>query len=73
MSAVAAAIKAGFPVGDALRVGRDDLAGAGFDKVEYLDLCDAETLVWVDKYARAARLLAAAWVGGVRLIDNIAV
>ncbi len=73
MSAVGAAIKAGFPVGDALRVGRDDLLGAGFEKVEYLDLCDAETLVWVEKYARASRLLCAAWVGGVRLIDNIAV
>jgi pantoate--beta-alanine ligase len=73
MSAVGAAIKAGFPVADALRVGRDDLAGAGFEKVEYLDLCDAQTLVWVDRYAREARLLAAVWVGGVRLIDNIAV
>ncbi len=73
MSAVAAAIRAKFPVADALRVGRDDLMGAGFEKVEYLDLCDAETLVWVDKYTRASRLLCAAWVGGVRLIDNIAV
>ncbi len=73
MSAVAAAIRAKFPVADALRVGRDDLLGAGFEKVEYLDLCDAQTLVWVDKYAREARLLAAVWVGGVRLIDNIAV
>jgi pantoate--beta-alanine ligase len=73
MSAVAAALRAGFPVADALRVGRDDLIAAGFDRVDYFDLCDAGTLDWVDAHRPGTRLLAAAWVGGVRLIDNIAI
>ncbi len=73
MQAVAAAIRAGFPVADALRVGRADLTGAGFEKVDYLDFCDADTLDWLDRQTGSGRLLAAAWVGGVRLIDNIAV
>ena len=49
------------------------LLDAGFERVEYIDLCDAETLLWIDRLDGPARLLAAAWVGGVRLIDNIAV
>lgn len=73
MQAVAGAIKAGMDVPRVLEVGRQDLMNAGFDKVEYLDLCDAATLVWVERFSGPARLLAAAWVGGVRLIDNIAV
>lgn len=73
MQAVAGAIRAGMLVPHALEVGRQDLANAGFERVEYLDLCDAGTLEWVDRFAGPARLLAAAWVGGVRLIDNVAV
>jgi pantoate--beta-alanine ligase len=38
-----------------------------------MELCDAQTLLWTDRLDNPARLLAAAWVGGVRLIDNIAV
>ena len=46
---------------------------AGFDSVEYIALRDAETLGPVTDAARPLRMLAAAWLGGVRLIDNIAV
>lgn len=46
---------------------------AGFDRVEYLVLCDGETLLPSADLGRPLRLLVAAWAGEVRLIDNIAV
>lgn len=46
---------------------------AGFTDVEYLDLRAADSLEVMDRPDRPARLLAAAWLAGVRLIDNIAV
>jgi pantoate--beta-alanine ligase len=73
MSAVALALRGGAPVAPTLSAAKAALLQAGFDKVEYIDLCDAETLLWIDGLDGSARLLAAAWVGGVRLIDNIPV
>lgn len=49
------------------------LASAGFGPVDYVALCDAETLAPLSDVDREARLLAAAWIGETRLIDNIAV
>ena len=46
---------------------------AGFTKVEYLELRSADKLDLLDRPDRPARLLAAAWLAGVRLIDNIAI
>ncbi|MFV8557771.1 pantoate--beta-alanine ligase [Sulfitobacter sp. SBS6] len=46
---------------------------AGFTQVEYLDLRSADQLELMTTPDRPARLLAAAWLAGVRLIDNIAV
>lgn len=46
---------------------------AGFTEVEYLDLRAADTLEPLTTPDRPGRLLAAAWLAGVRLIDNIAV
>jgi pantoate--beta-alanine ligase len=54
-----------------LEAGRKALRDAGFDPVDYLALCDADTLAPVDRVARPSRLLAAAYLGSVRLIDNI--
>jgi pantoate--beta-alanine ligase len=73
MAGVARDIAGGADVPATLARGRAELLAAGFETVEYLDLCDAATLIWVDRFEREARLLVAAWVGGVRLIDNIAV
>lgn len=73
MSAAAQAMRAGMPVPQALAAATAGLLAAGFERVDYMDLCDAETLLWIDRVDGPARLLAAAWVGGVRLIDNIAV
>ena len=71
MMAAAEAIGAGQAVGDALKAARQAVLAAGFDEVEYLELRDAERLTPLDLLDRPARMLAAAWLGGVRLIDNI--
>ncbi|MDE4274846.1 pantoate--beta-alanine ligase [Phaeobacter gallaeciensis] len=52
---------------------RAALQAAGFGEVEYLDLRFADTLAPLQTPTRPARLLVAAWLDGVRLIDNIAV
>jgi pantoate--beta-alanine ligase len=49
------------------------LEAAGFTEVEYLDLRACDDLSELETPDRPARLLAAAWLAGVRLIDNIAV
>lgn len=73
MTAAAQAIRAGQLPATALPTARDRLLKAGFQKVEYIVTRDAETLLdWTDP-ARPARMLAAAWLEDVRLIDNIAV
>ena len=61
------------PVAKALGDGVDALRDGGFDAVDYLDLRHAETLAPLEAFHRPARLLAAARLGSVRLIDNIAV
>lgn len=73
MSGAARAMRTGMPVPQALAAATAGLLAAGFERVDYMDLCDAETLLWIDRVDGPARLLAAAWAGGVRLIDNIAV
>jgi pantoate--beta-alanine ligase len=69
----AAAIQRGGEVSEALATARDRLAKAGFDPIDYVELCDAETLAPVRAVERPARLLAAARIGRTRLIDNLAV
>ncbi len=46
---------------------------AGFNGVDYLELRDGGDLSLLDRAKPEARLFAAAWLAGVRLIDNIAV
>ena len=53
--------------------GRGQLARAGFDRVDYLTVADALTLAPVADAAKPARVLAAAWLGRTRLIDNVPV
>lgn len=49
------------------------LLNAGFSDIEYIELRCAETLDPLTHATRPARLFAAAWTDGVRLIDNIPV
>ena len=56
-----------------LEAARAEILAGGFARVEYLDLRHPQTLTPLDRLDRPARLLAAAWLGPVRLIDNVAV
>ena len=49
------------------------IMAAGFNEIDYLELRDGGDLSLLDKTKPDARLFAAAWLAGVRLIDNIAV
>jgi pantoate--beta-alanine ligase len=48
------------------------LREAGFGKVDYVAVRDAETLEVPGPATRSRRVLAAAWLGKTRLIDNVA-
>ena len=49
------------------------LLASGFSVVDYVAVRDAETLAQITSLAKPARILAAAWLGKTRLIDNMAV
>lgn len=53
--------------------GKAELEAAGFDAVDYLDICDGTDLTPLAALDRPARILTAAWLGRTRLIDNLAV
>ena len=66
-------IRAGQSDRMAIREAAEKLRAAGFERVEYIELRDAETLMPSDDPRRPRRMLSAAWLDGVRLIDNIPV
>jgi pantoate--beta-alanine ligase len=55
---------------EAAAAGSAALLQAGFNKVDYLELVDAETLQPLIDRGRYGRAAAAAWLGQTRLIDN---
>jgi pantoate--beta-alanine ligase len=57
----------------AIAEAKDDLIQAEFDRIDYIALRDTDTLGELNPDSKAGRLLAAAWLGKTRLIDNIAV
>jgi pantoate--beta-alanine ligase len=61
------------PVGTALRQGKQSLVDAGFLRIDYFALVDAETLEPLEQPRGEMRLIAAAVMGTTRLIDNVAV
>lgn len=73
MSRAAAQIRSGGDAGTVLARCAAALMVAGFDRVEYVELRDAARLEPVSQADRPLRLLAAGWLGEVRLIDNIPV
>jgi len=71
LQAAAARLAEGQPVSEAEHEGIAALQASGFEP-DYLRLADATTLRPLDALQRPARLLAAARLGTVRLLDNIA-
>ncbi len=69
----ARALGEGEAVPDVLARAAERLADAGFSPIDYVALCDADTLVPLAILDRPARLFAAARIGRTRLIDNLPV
>jgi pantoate--beta-alanine ligase len=67
------AVHAGEPIVRAETDAARHLLAAGFTSVDYVALRNAETLAPITDLAAPARILAAAWLGKTRLIDNMAV
>jgi pantoate--beta-alanine ligase len=63
----------GAPVHRTLAEARSAIVSAGYEQVEYLELRAEENLAPMHELDRPARLLAAAWLGETRLIDNVKV
>lgn len=71
LSMLADDIRSGMALDRAEEDARLRLLAAGFDKVDYIVARDADTLLPPVIGTRNLRLLAAAWLGKARLIDNI--
>ncbi len=68
----AAKLSDGRVAAEPLRVARTALAAAGFD-VDYFALVDGRSLAPLEQCVPGSRLIAAARLGAVRLLDNVAV
>ncbi|RUV97432.1 pantoate--beta-alanine ligase [Mesorhizobium sp.] len=71
--ASAARIVDGRPVSAVLAEARAAILEAGYRNAEYLELRAEDDLKPLEVFDRPARLLAAAWLGETRLIDNVPV
>ncbi|SUS03993.1 pantothenate synthetase [uncultured Defluviicoccus sp.] len=73
ISRLAADVAAGADSAQRAEVAMADLTAAGFGRGDYVTVRDGETLQpWTDR-RRRGRVLAAAWLGRTRLIDNVPV
>jgi len=70
---MAAAIMGGADIASERAKGLERLSRAGFEPINYLEVRDAVSLTPIAAYepSRPARILAAAWLGKTRLIDNV--
>lgn len=73
MQAAAKALRSGISQEEALSDAIEAILAYGFDRVEYLEIRAAESLEPVTSLDQPVRMLAAAWLDDVRLIDNIPV
>ncbi len=67
------AVRGGAAIVDAEAEASRHLSAAGFTSIDYVAIRDAETLERLDELRDPARVLAAAWLGKTRLIDNMEV
>lgn len=73
LQAARQAIRGGDSVAQALQRAKQSLVDAGFLKIDYFALVDADTLEPLHAPAGEMRLIAASTLGTTRLIDNMAV
>lgn len=71
MEDMAEALGQGAQIADLLPDAQVRLAAAGFGEIDYLEMRTNDTLELLDRATEPARLFAAAYMAGVRLIDNI--
>jgi pantoate--beta-alanine ligase len=70
---LAAGITSGKDIAPLLTEAQSSLAAQGFGPVDYIAYVDGDTLDPLDAYREGGRLIAAAFLGKTRLIDNIRV
>jgi len=73
LKAAARRVRAGHAIDDVEAAAKAALLEAGFNAVDYVAVRDAETLAPISELDGPARILAAAKIGGTRLIDNMAI
>lgn len=74
LAETADALVHGAPAAEQLPAAAERLLAAGFARLDYLELRDAEDLSPAERVGeRPARLLAAAWLNSTKLIDNMPV
>jgi pantoate--beta-alanine ligase len=73
MFALAGRLHDGVDIAAQCAWGAQALLDAGFDSVDYFEICDADTLIPATGNAPNLRILAAARLGKTRLIDNMPV
>ncbi len=74
ISALAKDVANGADVPSGVANAKRKLAAAGFAKIDYIEVRDAETLEPASSASGCPlRVLAAVWLGKTRLIDNVAV
>ncbi len=71
MAQIATGLQQGQPMTALLPDAQKALDQAGFTEIEYLELRSSDGLTLLETPDQPARLFAAAWLAGVRLIDNI--
>lgn len=70
MRDLAEGLRDGKPAADRIVAAKDRLLAAGFDKIDYLELCDADRIQPITAAKAPSRVFVAAFVGRTRLIDN---
>ncbi|MEQ9126273.1 MAG: pantoate--beta-alanine ligase [Alphaproteobacteria bacterium] len=73
MQAAAARLRSGAAAADALAEAERETRTAGFGPIDYIELRSSPELAPIERALPGARIFAAAWLGDVRLIDNIEV
>lgn len=73
LSETAAQIDSGNEVNSAIQLAEKKLLDAGFEAVDYLEMRSADDLSPLTEFDRPSRLFVAAFLDGVRLIDNVVV